>query len=66
MCRYNIIIGAGQGISCEAIRQRSIPSNSFGRMKRGVEFLDEFLQLLGVDVADSEEFETLRSSSVGC
>src|SRR6516225_6931172 len=30
-------------------------------MERGVEFLDEFLQLFTVDIADSEELETLRS-----
>src|ERR1700747_2068155 len=30
-------------------------------MKRGVEFLDEFLQLFIVDIADSKELETLRS-----
>ena len=29
-------------------------------MERGVEFLDEFLQLLWIDVADGKEFETLR------
>src|SRR5260221_11943709 len=30
-------------------------------MERRVEFLDEFLQLFTVDIADSEELETLRS-----
>src|SRR6266436_753246 len=30
-------------------------------MERGVEFLDEFLQLFTVDIADCEELETLRS-----
>src|SRR5260370_10152261 len=30
-------------------------------MERGVEFLDEFLQLFTVDIADSEELETLCS-----
>jgi hypothetical protein len=30
-------------------------------MERGVEFLDEFLQLFTVDIADSKELETLRS-----
>ena len=29
-------------------------------MESGVEFLDEFLQLFGIDVADGREFETLR------
>ena len=30
-------------------------------MERGVEFLDEFVQLFTVDIADSKELETLRS-----
>ena len=30
-------------------------------MEQGVEFIDEFLQLFTVDIADSEELETLRS-----
>src|SRR5256886_17625569 len=30
-------------------------------MERGVELLDEFLQLFTVDIADSKELETLRS-----
>src|SRR6266496_3999476 len=38
-----------------------IPSSSAGRMECGLEFLDEFLQLFRIDVADSKEFETLRT-----
>jgi hypothetical protein len=30
-------------------------------MERGVEFLDEFVQLFTVDIADGKELETLRS-----
>jgi hypothetical protein len=30
-------------------------------MERGVKFLDEFLRLFTVDIADSKELETLRS-----
>src|SRR5947207_12804978 len=34
-------------------------SSSAGRIESGVEFLDEFLQLLSIDVADGKKFETL-------
>ena len=43
------------------IGQKTIPppSSSAGRMGSGVEFLDEFLQLGGIDVANCPEFEAL-------
>ena len=34
------------------------PSSPADRMESGVEFVDEFLQLLCIDVADGKEFET--------
>jgi hypothetical protein len=40
-------------------RADPIPSSSAGRMERGLEFLDEFLQLFRIDVADGKELETL-------
>src|SRR5260221_7078455 len=36
-----------------------IPSSSAWRMQRGLEFIDEFLQLFRIDVADGKELETL-------
>src|SRR6266581_3127450 len=54
--------GAAQSAGPVDRRDRyPIPSSSAGRMERGLEFVDEFLQLFRIDVADSKEFETLRT-----
>ena len=43
-----------------------ISSSSAGRMERGLGFLDEFLQLFRIDVADGKELETLWHGAFNC
>src|SRR6266516_3474334 len=55
------LLAPDRAIQPRSLLKIDILSSSAGRMERGVEFLDEFLQLFTVDIADSKELETLRS-----
>src|SRR6185295_19888085 len=49
----------GGALPSDRPKNDSPPSSSACRMGSGVEFLDEFLQLGGIDVANCPEFEAL-------
>src|SRR2546429_7606509 len=53
------LLGPDRAIQPRGLLKIDILSSSAGRMERLIEFLDEFLQLFRIDVADGKELETL-------
>src|SRR5438445_12775955 len=53
------LLSPDRAIQPRGLLKIDILSGSAGQMERGLEFLDEFLQLFRIDVADGKELETL-------